>query len=105
MTKRERLNRKERVSGNLYFDNPSNKEGMTDEPSVAGALQGFNSLIKQAQEISNNVESLESINKRASYLYPGRKYYGIYSGERMMEEDKKVLRKYIRNIINEIFKA
>lgn len=105
MTKRERLNRKERASGNLYFDNPPNKEGMTDEPSVAGALQGFNSLIKQAQEISNNVESLESINKRASYLYPGRKYYGMYSGEQMMEEDKKVLRKYIRNIINEIFKA
>jgi hypothetical protein len=103
MNRRERLNRREKLSGRLYFDNPSNKEGMADEPSVAGTLQGFNSLIKQAQEISNNVESLESINKRASHLYPGRKYYGMYSGEQMMEGDKKVLRKYIRNIISESF--
>jgi hypothetical protein len=103
VTKRERINRKEKVSGKLYFDNPSNKEGMTDEPSNDGIIQGFNSLIKQAQNTSNDVESLESINKRASYLYPGKKYYGMYAGEHMMEENKKILRNYIRNIINEIF--
>lgn len=103
MTKRERINRKEKLSGKLYFDNPSNKIGMMDEPSNDGVVQGFNSLIKHAKNTSDDVESIESINKRASYLYPGKKYYGMYAGEHMMEGNKKKLRKYIRNIINETF--
>jgi hypothetical protein len=103
MTKRDRINKKEKALGKLSFDNPSNKEGMTEEPSNDGIIQGFNSLIKQAENISDDVESIESINKRASYLYPGKKYYGMYAGERMMENESKVLRKYIRRIIKESF--
>jgi hypothetical protein len=103
MTKRDRINKREKAFGRISFDNPSNKEGMTEEPSNDGIIQGFNSLIKQAENISNDVESIESINKRASYLYPGKKYYGMYAGEQMMENESKILRKYIRKIIIESF--
>jgi hypothetical protein len=103
MTKRDRINKREKAFGRISFDNPSNKEGMTEEPSNDGIIQGFNSLIKQAENISDDVESIESISKRASYLYPGKKYYGMYAGEQMMESESKILRKYIRKIIIESF--
>lgn len=61
--------------------------GMNDEVEWDNKIQGFNSLIKNVKELNKeeNVESLDSINKRASMLYPGKKYKYMYAGEQMME--------------------
>jgi len=59
---------------------------MNDEVQYDNIVQGFNKLLKTARESDEEVESIESINKRADMLYPGKKYYGMYAGERMMEE-------------------
>ena len=59
--------------------------GMNDEVQYNDIVQGFNKLLKTARESDENVESIESINKRSDMLYPGKKYYGMYAGERMME--------------------
>ena len=73
--------------------------GMNDEVQYDSIVQGFSKLIKKAKDSDENVESIESINKRAENLYPGKKYYGMYAGEGMMEsigfidkmEDKDVI--------------
>jgi len=103
MNKNQRLTKRQKAFGNLYSDDLSNNKGMVDTTSSEYMIQGFNSLIKQSKELDKDVESIESINKRASQLYPGRKYRGMYAGERMMEVKSKCLRKYIRNIITESF--
>ena len=59
--------------------------GMNDEVQYDSIIKGFGHLIKTARESDDNVESIESINKRAANLYPGKKYYGMHAGERMME--------------------
>tara|TARA_Y100000389_G_C16988980_1_gene283960 strand:+ start:145 stop:486 length:342 start_codon:yes stop_codon:yes gene_type:complete len=61
--------------------------GMNDEVQFDDKIEGFKSLINRSREINSdeNIESIESINKRASMLYPGKKYKSLYSGEHMME--------------------
>lgn len=64
--------------------------GMDDSVEGNSQIQGFNSLLKQAEDSDEEVESIESINKRAEMLYPGKKYYGMYAGEHMMESIDKL---------------
>lgn len=63
--------------------------GMNDETHWDSGVQGFKTLLQIARDADSdeNVESLESINKRAAMLYPGKEYKGMYAGERMMESD------------------
>jgi len=63
--------------------------GMNDETHWDSGLQGFKTLLQIARDADadESVESLESINKRAEMLYPGKKYKSMYAGERMMESD------------------
>ena len=61
--------------------------GMQDEVQWYDTIEGFNSLIKSADDSDSDkeVETLDSINKRSEDLYPGKKYHGMYAGENMME--------------------
>ena len=63
--------------------------GMNDETHWDSGLQGFKTLLQIARDADadENVESLESINKRAGMLYPGKEYKGMHAGERMMESN------------------
>jgi len=59
--------------------------GMDDGIEWNDMIQGYSSLLKNAEESDEGVEELESINKRADQLYPGKKYHGMYAGEHMSE--------------------
>jgi hypothetical protein len=61
--------------------------GMDDTIEWDNEVEGFKSLLQHADESDEEVESLENINKRSDMLYPGKKYYGMYAGERMMESN------------------
>ena len=45
-------------------------------------------MVDTTETINNEVESAEEISANAENLYPGTRYYGMYSGEHMMQENK-----------------
>lgn len=74
--------------------------GMNDEVQYNDLVKGFNNLLKTARESDEDVESIESINRRAEMLYPGKKYYGMYAGERMMESVNSIEKMKDKDIID-----
>lgn len=46
--------------------------------------------LEENDSINNEVEEIESLINRADMLYPGSKFYGMYAGENMMEEDQSI---------------
>lgn len=66
--------------------------GMEDEVQWYDTVEGFTSLITQADESDEEVETLDSINRRSDDLYPGKKYYGMYAGESMGENIEESIR-------------
>lgn len=63
----------------------TDSQGMADEVQWYDTVEGFESLLQYAEESDEDVEELDSINKRNGNLYPGNKYKGMYAGEHMSE--------------------
>lgn len=64
--------------------------GMDDTVVGNDKIEGFKTLLKHADDSDEDIESIQSINKRSEMLYPGKKYYGMYAGEHMMESIDKL---------------
>ncbi len=58
------------------------------EPDISGLVNKLNNASDEfdtTEAIDQDVETAEEIDANAENLYPGKKYYGMYSGEHMME--------------------
>lgn len=59
--------------------------GMEDTVEWDSEVEGFNSLLRQAEESDEDVDSAEDINAINNENLPDKFFKGVYAGENMME--------------------